>query len=138
MRNEMFVGIFFGETSFTAVAVLISASMRNEMFVGIFFGETSFTAVAVLISAVSAIDLTCTLQSLSRSDPLMGNFKETVTPVAKVLVVALTLFGIFIMALQHVRMVKHCGLYFGASGSVIEVEAALHVRTMLSHASFCF
>ncbi|EKX31394.1 hypothetical protein GUITHDRAFT_122401 [Guillardia theta CCMP2712] len=43
--------------SLTAVQAL-----RNQMLVGIFIGETSFSSLAVIISAVSAIDLTCTLK----------------------------------------------------------------------------
>eukprot|EP00960_Hanusia_phi_P039962 754168-Hanusia_phi.AAC.2 len=68
--------------SLTAVQAL-----RNQMLVGIFIGETSFGALAVIISAVSAIDLTCTLkglQNLSKEDPVTGNYEPLVTPMSKV------------------------------------------------------
>lgn len=71
----------FSKDSFTLPAV---QAMRNEIFVGTFFGDVSFTAVAVLISAVSAIDLTCSFRALARSDPLMGEYQEIVSPIAKV------------------------------------------------------
>jgi hypothetical protein len=54
------------------------------------------------------------------------------------MIVALLLFGIFVFALQHLRMVKHAGVFFGVQGTVAEVEAAHSVRWMLSSASWYF
>jgi hypothetical protein len=80
--REIWVKRMFSSDSLVLPAV---QSMRNEMFVGIFLGDASFTAVTVIVSAVSAIDLTCTLRSLSRSDPLMGPYEETTSPIVKAL-----------------------------------------------------
>mmetsp|Transcript_39714 Transcript_39714/g.80011 ORF Transcript_39714/g.80011 Transcript_39714/m.80011 type:complete len:187 (-) Transcript_39714:22-582(-) len=96
--------------------ILVVQTMRNELMVGTFLGETSFSAVTVIISLSTALDLSCTLQALESYDPILGSPSTLFSPVFKVGLICIILAAIFATSMQSVRFTKHISV-MGASYS---------------------
>jgi len=119
-------------------AILGIQAIRNEIMWGSFLGMTSFTALTIIISTwVSNQEMgECSLQKMTRFDPLTGSYRSIFSPTIKVLLMVSLLAAIFAMTLQYLRILKHLSVYVGCSGTLIQEDVTKAVGKMYNMSSF--
>jgi len=110
-------------------------TLRNEIMVGTFIAKSSFLGITVIVAAAGAVDLPARLEEINRLDILVGKHSSPVPQSLKIVVLLLLQGGVFIAAVQYLRLIRHMSVQLGncsGPGAQDEHEQDFLVRTVTS------
>jgi len=113
-------------------------TLRNEIFVGSFIAKSAFLAITVILAAASSVDLSTRLQKLNRSDLLTGHKDSAIPPSLKVALLLFLFAGVFLCAIQNLRLVRHVNMHIGCSGCESKDQIVPSVCHMYNRAAVFF